>query len=172
MDPRGLCVQLGLFLLRPRRCRIGHGLGTGWWAKTPTYLDVTVGWTGRGGELRRLSQFLSTGGLIQHWEHRTGEAESPVSSQSTGLDVSGVPVWHWRPGGLLESCRSSAHIEHLRKLDSDRSSNGRHTHQQEGKPGRFSLVPHYIWAAVRRCQLLYGRVILPPSVLHTAFCAV
>jgi hypothetical protein len=107
----------------------------------------------------------STGGLIQHWEHRTGEAESPVSSQSTGLDVSGVPVWHWRPGGLLESCRSSAHIEHLRKLDSDRSSNGRHTHQQEGKPGRFSLVPHYIWAAVRRCQLLYGRVILPPSVL-------
>lgn len=58
MDPRGLCVQLALFLRRPQRCRTGHGLGTGWWAKTPTYLEVTVGWTGRGGELRRRSQFL------------------------------------------------------------------------------------------------------------------
>ena len=48
----------------------------------------------------------------------TRETKNLVAVQSKSLDVSTVPIWHWRPGGFLEHRQLSVHVGRSKKIGS------------------------------------------------------
>lgn len=81
-----------------------------------------------------------------------GEAKSMVISQFIKLVASAVPICHWRPGRLLESCLSLVHVGRLKKQgcniikgwQNDWQPQGWYTHQQGWEGSRQTTLVYYL----------------------------